>query len=73
MKKPLEGSEEYNFIIGGFQDGKIMKEYYIRQNSGDMKKVDMYDEMTFDVGENKIELSLDGVNIISSITIVRDK
>lgn len=73
MKKPLEGTEEYNFIIGGFQDGKIMKEYYIRQNSGDMKKVDMYDEMTLDVGENKIELSLDGVNIISSITIVRDK
>lgn len=60
-------SEQY--IVGGFKDGKISDMYYIRENSGEFKVVNKYLELKLINGINKIELSLDGKNVISSIEI----
>lgn len=69
MKKQLDDSEESSFIIAGFKDGKVLEEYYINNNDIGFKKINNYTDMSLKKGKNKIELSLDGKNTISTIEI----
>lgn len=73
MKKPMESSQSYSYVLGAFQNGSIVKDYYLRVNDDEMQKVDKYKELELAEGTNKIELSLDGNNVISKIVIERDK
>lgn len=74
MKKQEEKEEpkqdkEENFIVGAFKNGKIVDEYYIRENNKEFKKVKKYSDLILSKGVNTIEISLDGENIESSIEI----
>ncbi|MGG7177011.1 hypothetical protein ACQPU1_05455 [Clostridium paraputrificum] len=73
MKKPMESNQDYTYIVGGFKDGKVMRDYYLRVNDGEMEKVDMYHDLELKIGDTKIELSLDGTNVVSKVELVRDK
>lgn len=58
--------------IGAFKDGSIMESYYLRINGGEFKQINKYEEYNFIEGENSIELSIDGENIVSTIKIQRN-
>lgn len=79
MKKiPSEKSEndennKYEFIIDSFKNGTTIKEYYLNINNAGFEKVHDHKEYILKEGINKIELSLGGKNIISSVEIIRDK
>ena len=73
MRKPMESSNSYVYVIGAFENGSTIKDYYLRINDGEMKKIDRYEEVELVKGTNKIELSKDGVNIIKKIVVERDK
>lgn len=74
MKKPVSGKEEKPaFVAGAFQNGAVIDECYIRINNSDFEKVDRYKEFIMEKGENTIELSLDGQNVISSVKIKKNK
>lgn len=69
-KTSLEEEKENNsFVIGAFKDGKIMDEYYIKENDSGFRKVKKYSDILLTEGDNLIELSLDGENVVSSIEI----
>lgn len=70
MKK--EG-ENKSFIIGGFQDGSILDQYYVRKNSGEFTLVNKYDEIELNSEKNLIEISIDGKDVISKIEIQTNK
>lgn len=73
MKKQEESSnnKESNefFILGAFKDGKILDEYYIRENNGEFIKVKKYKDVKLTEGSNIIELSLNGADVTSKIEI----
>ncbi len=74
LMKKQENNEEDNskaksFIIGGFKDGKILDEYYIREKEGEFIKVKKYKDILLTEGDNIFELSLNGKDVISSIEI----
>ena len=73
MKKQdnSSGNEENReaFIIGAFKDGKILDEYYIRENNGEFIKVKKYKDINLTEGNNSIELSLNGVDVTSKIEV----
>ena len=69
MKKQIDEVKDDSFIIGAFKDGKILEEYYIRENEDEFVKVKSYKDIILKKGSNKIELSLDGKNTISTIDI----
>ena len=73
MKKENNNEDEKvkyeSYILGGFKDGKILDNYYIRENNGEFREVNKYSEAKLVNGINFIELSLDGMNTISSIEI----
>lgn len=72
MKKPAEDKEDYTFVIGAFKDGTVINDYYIRVNNNDMTKIStIYSEVDLEIGENIIELSKDGKEVISKIEIER--
>ena len=73
MRKPMESSNSYVYVIGAFENGSTIKNYYLRINDGKMKKIDRYEEVELVEGTNKIELSKDGVNILKRIVVERDK
>ena len=73
MRKPMESSNSYVYVIGAFENGSTIKDYYLKINDGEMKKIDRYEEVELVKGTNKIELSKDGVNIIKKIVVERDK
>ena len=57
-----------NFIIGGFKDDKIMDKYYLNIDNQGYEEVEKYKKIPLKKGVTKIELSLDGINTISSVT-----
>ncbi|MCR1949505.1 hypothetical protein NSA50_00360 [Clostridium sp. DSM 100503] len=66
----LEDKNENNsFVIGAFKDGKILDEYYIKEKDSGFRKVKKYSDILLTKGDNLIELSLDGENVVSSIEI----
>lgn len=74
IMKKQEKNEEINekekyFIIGGFKDGKILDQYYIRENNSEFNKVSKYKDIIILEGNNNIELSLNGKDVVSSIEI----
>lgn len=69
MKKEDNEVKSEDYIVGGFKDGKIMDEYYIRENNSDFKEVTKYTEFKLINGNNILELSIDGENTVSSIEI----
>lgn len=72
MKKQEDSSSKENnesFIIGAFKEGKILDEYYIRENNGEFTKVKKYKDISFSKGSNTIELSLNGADVISRIEV----
>lgn len=69
MKKQIDETQEESFIVGAFKDGKILDEYYIKENESEFIKVKSYTDIGLKKGNNKIELSLDGKNTISTIDI----
>ncbi|WP_411168149.1 hypothetical protein ACH36K_13565 [Clostridium sp. MB05] len=73
MKKQEEAEnkdkKEESFVVGAFKDGRIMGEYYIREKGSEFRKVKNYSDILLTKGNNIIELSLDGENVISSIEI----
>ena len=66
-------SNAESFIVGGFKNGRIINSYYIRQNDSELKKVEKYEDIELIDGENIIEISEDGSNILSYINIKYDK
>lgn len=74
MKKPVSGKEEsLAFVTGAFKDGSIIEECYIKINDGDFEKIKMYKEFELKKGENTIQLSMNGSEVISTIKIKKDK
>lgn len=74
MKKPVTGKAgNTTFVTGAFENGAIIDECYIKINDGALEKVDRYKEFNLEKGENTIELSTDGQNIISTIKIKKNK
>jgi hypothetical protein len=74
MKKPVQDIKDYTFVIGAFKDSSVINEYYIRINDGEMQKVStIYYEVNLEIGKNIIELSTDGLEIISKIEIERNE
>ena len=69
MKKQANDSKEGSFIIGAFKDGKILEEYYIKENELEFRKVKSYSDISLNKGNNKIQLSLNGKDVISAIEI----
>lgn len=59
-------------IVGAFQNARIIPNYFIRVNDGDFETVESYHEYNFIKGKNKIDISLDGINVISSVEILRN-
>ena len=60
-------------LLVHLRNGSTIKDYYLKINDGEMKKIDRYEEVELVEGTNKIELSKDGVNILKKIVIERDK
>lgn len=60
-------------VVGGFKDDKIMEKYYLNINDSGYEEVNRYKEIDLNQGITKIELSLDGINKISSIVIDKGK
>lgn len=58
-----------SLIIGGFKDDKIMDKYYLNINGKGYEEVEKYKQISLEKGITKIELSLDGATVISSITL----
>ena len=50
-----------------------MINHYIRVNGENFEKIDKYKDIEIKEGKNEIELSLDGVNVISKIVIENNK
>lgn len=74
MKKPIKEIEENpKFVIAGFKDGTVIRSYYVKVNDEAWENVDMYKEIDLQKGKSKIQLSLDGNNVVSELEIVRDK
>lgn len=69
QEKDEDTSKTNSFIIGGFKDGKILDEYFIREKEGEFIRVKRYKDIILTEGNNIIELSLDGKEVISSIEI----
>ena len=68
MKKQEYNNKESNesFILGAFKDGKILDEYYIRENNGEFIKVK---DVKLTEGSNIIELSLNVADVTSKIEV----
>ena len=58
-----------SFIVGAFKDGKILDEYYLKENDNEYRKVNKYTDILFNEGDNIISLSLDGEKTVSSIEV----
>ncbi|NFI95701.1 hypothetical protein FC961_15115 [Clostridium botulinum] len=56
-------------ILGAFKDGKIMDEYYLSTNNSEYEKINKYKEIEIPKGETELNLSIDGVNVISKIIL----
>lgn len=71
MKKESSNEEvgENEYTLGSFQNSKILRNYYIKVNSGEFNKIRDYSDLNLEKGLNTIELSLDGENTISKIEI----
>lgn len=66
MKK--EGENNF-FIIGGFKNGSILNQYFIRKDNGDFIEVKKYDEIDLSSGAHSIEISLNGESTLSKVKI----
>ena len=65
-----ENRDKQNFVVAAFRDSSVIKEYYLKINNADFIKVDnIFYNIEIKGGENKIELSLDGKDIISTVVI----
>lgn len=62
-------TEYPSVIVGAFKDSRMLKQYYLKVGDGKMTEVTRYQSVTLKKGVNSIELSEDGVNVISSIKI----
>lgn len=73
MKKQEDSNEsdanKAAFIIGAFNDGKVMEEYYIREKAGEFIKVKKYMDIILTEESNTIDLSLNAKDVISSIEV----
>ena len=72
LMKKQEGSSDgkdgkESFIIGAFKDGKIIDDYYIRENDGEFVNVKKYKDISLAKGSNIIELSLNGKDVMNKI------
>lgn len=79
MKKPKDlivnnNNEDNNiFVLGAFQNGKILDSYYANINDSGFEQINMYKDVEFIKGSTKIDISIDGTNIVSSVKVVNDK
>lgn len=74
MKKPVNGKEEgVKFVAAAFKNGAVIDECYIKINKEAFEKVNKYKEFDLEKGENTIELSIDGNNVIDTIKINKNK
>lgn len=73
MKKPINETDKITFIVAGFKDGAVIDKPYIRINEEGFEKVDKYKDIEIKEGTNVVELSLDGVNVISKIVVENSK
>lgn len=61
--------ETIDFICGGYKEDKILIDYYVRVNDGEFKEVKRYTDFKLKTGLNKLEISLNGIDIVSAVTI----
>lgn len=64
-----DGEKYIKFSLGAFQNSVMLNDFYVRINDGDYIKVNSYYDLSVEQGENKIELSLDGVNALRTVVI----
>lgn len=72
--KDNKKEKEYSYIIGAFNSSKVINNYFIRVNGGPWKQVNnYYYEYSLVKGNNKIELSLNEQDILSTIQINKNE
>ncbi|PRR81284.1 hypothetical protein [Clostridium vincentii] len=73
MKKPVQETTVISYVVAGFKDGAVIDKAYLRVNGESFEKFEKYKDIEIKEGTNDIELSLDGVNVISKIVIENNK
>lgn len=73
VTKNNKSSDSIKMVIGGFKDDKIMDSYYLNINDSGYESITKYKDIEIKPGINKIELSLDGTNPVSSVVIENNK
>lgn len=69
-----DNKKDYSYIIGAFNSSKVINNYFIRINGGPWKQVNnYYYEYSLEKGNNKIELSLNEKDILSTIQINKNE
>ena len=64
-----KNSKENSVLIAAFKEDKVLKSFYLNVNGQGYEEVDENKEIELRKGENIFELSLDGQNTMSSVTI----
>lgn len=71
QKKQVKDKDlkENSVFIAAFKDDKVLKSFYLNVNGQGYEKIDENKEIELKKGNNTIELSLDGQNTMTSVTI----
>lgn len=62
-------SKENSVLIAAFKDDRVLKSFYLNINGKGYEEVEENKEIELEKGNNIIELSLDGQNTMTSVTI----
>lgn len=73
LKSAEDEKDNYQYVIGAFQNSSVINNYYLRIDNGDWQLVNTYYyKYDLSIGKCTIELSLDGKNVLSKIVIDRE-
>lgn len=74
FKRQTDEEDKLTYVLGAFKNDTVINNYYLRINDGEWQKIDnMYYEYNFALGKTKIELSLNGKDVVSKVEINREK
>lgn len=60
-------------LLSAFKDDKVIDSFYVRVNGSDFEKISQYKNIDCPKGKMKLELSLDGQNVIDTVEIDNQK
>ncbi len=67
--KKKTSSNESSILVAAFKDDSVLKEFYLNVNGEGYEQVQENKEVKLKKGSNVLELSLDGINTVGSVTI----